>query len=246
MSKEFLSAKDKLFEVKSTLNISGNLVNLDEPQVMGILNITPDSFYAESRVNQETAILKKAHQMVEAGAFILDIGGYSTRPGADDISEKEETKRVTDAINLVRSKFSQILISIDTFRSSVAKHAIEAGANIINDVSGGNLDSNMFETVAQLNVPYILMHMRGTPQTMKSLNHKSKNQNLLSNITSLMKIPSRNGPNQLTKLLLHGKILAPKLCTMKISSSAEGTHCQMFCAALKHGLMIVPRKRNMN
>ena len=170
MSKEFLSAKDKLFEVKSTLNISGNLVSLDEPQVMGILNITPDSFYAESRVNQETAILKKAHQMVEAGAFILDIGGYSTRPGADDISEKEETKRVTDAINLVRSKFSQILISIDTFRSSVAKHAIEAGANIINDVSGGNLDSNMFETVAQLKVPYILMHMRGTPQNMKSLN----------------------------------------------------------------------------
>ncbi|WPZ08868.1 dihydropteroate synthase [Roseivirga spongicola] len=170
MSKEFLSAKDKLFEVKSTLNISGNLVSLDEPQVMGILNITPDSFYAESRVNQETAILKKAQQMVEAGAFILDIGGYSTRPGADDISEEEETKRVTDAINLVRSKFSDILISVDTFRSSVAKHAIEAGANIINDVSGGNLDSNMFETVAQLKVPYILMHMRGTPQTMKSLN----------------------------------------------------------------------------
>lgn len=170
MSKEFLSAKDKLFEVKSTLNISGNLVSLDEPQVMGILNITPDSFYAESRVNQETAILKKAQQMVEAGAFILDIGGYSTRPGADDISEEEETKRVTDAINLVRSKFPEILISVDTFRSSVAKHAIESGANIINDVSGGNLDSNMFETVAQLNVPYILMHMRGTPQTMKSLN----------------------------------------------------------------------------
>ncbi|MBO6495110.1 MAG: dihydropteroate synthase [Roseivirga sp.] len=170
MSKEFLSAKDKLFEVKSTLNISGNLVNLDEPQVMGILNITPDSFYAESRVNQETAIIKKAQQMVEAGAFILDIGGYSTRPGADDISEKEETKRVTDAINLVRSKFPEILISVDTFRSSVAKHAIEAGANIINDVSGGNLDSNMFETVAQLKVPYILMHMRGTPQNMKSLN----------------------------------------------------------------------------
>lgn len=170
MSKEFLSAKDKLFEVKSTLNISGNLVSLDEPQVMGILNITPDSFYAESRVNQETAILKKAQQMVEAGAFILDIGGYSTRPGADDISEEEETKRVTDAINLVRSKFPEVLISVDTFRSSVAKHAIESGANIINDVSGGNLDSNMFETVAQLNVPYILMHMRGTPQTMKSLN----------------------------------------------------------------------------
>lgn len=165
-----MNAKDKLFEVKSTLNINGNLVSLDEPQVMGILNITPDSFYADSRVNQETAILKKAEQMVEEGAFILDIGGYSTRPGAEDISAEEETERVTQAISLIRSKFPDVLISIDTFRSTVAKTAVESGANMINDVSGGILDSNMFETVAQLKVPYILMHMRGTPQTMKDLN----------------------------------------------------------------------------
>lgn len=165
-----MNAKDKLFEVKSTLNINGNLVSLDEPQVMGILNITPDSFYADSRVNQDTAILKKAEQMVEEGAFILDIGGYSTRPGAEDISPEEESKRVTQAISLIRSKFPDVLISVDTFRSSVAKAAVESGANIINDVSGGILDTTMFETVAQLKVPYILMHMRGTPQTMKDLN----------------------------------------------------------------------------
>lgn len=165
-----MSAKDKLFEVKTTLNINGNLVSLDEPKVMGILNITPDSFYADSRVNQETAILKKAEQMVEQGAFILDVGGYSTRPGADDISVEEETRRVTEAISLIRSKFPNTFISIDTFRSKVAKAAVDSGANIINDVSGGNLDKQMFDTVAQLRVPYVLMHMRGTPQTMKTLN----------------------------------------------------------------------------
>lgn len=152
------------------MNINGNLVSLDEPRVMGILNVTPDSFYSGSRVNQETAIFKRAEQMIAEGAFILDIGGYSTRPGAEEISEAEEKKRVTQAIELVRASFPEILISVDTFRSSVAKAAIDAGASIINDVSGGNLDKLMFETVAKLKVPYVLMHMRGTPQTMKDLN----------------------------------------------------------------------------
>ncbi|WP_420385639.1 dihydropteroate synthase [Roseivirga sp.] len=165
-----MNAKDKLFELKTTLNINGNLVSLDEPQVMGILNITPDSFYSGSRVNQDTAIINKAEEMIGHGAFILDIGGYSTRPGAEDIDAKEETNRVTQAIELIRSKFPDVLISIDTFRASIAETAISAGANIINDVSGGNLDPTMFETVARLQVPYILMHMRGTPQTMKTLN----------------------------------------------------------------------------
>ena len=152
------------------MNINGNLVSLDEPQVMGILNVTPDSFYAESRVNQETAILKRAEKMIEEGAFILDIGGYSTRPGAEDISTEEETRRVVQAIALIRSKFPETLISIDTFRSAVAKAAVESGANIINDVSGGTIDNQMFKLVAESKVPYILMHMRGTPQTMKNLN----------------------------------------------------------------------------
>ncbi|HEY9117935.1 MAG TPA: dihydropteroate synthase [Roseivirga sp.] len=165
-----MNTKDKLFEVKSTLNINGNLVSLEEPQVMGILNITPDSFYSESRLNQESAILKKADQMISEGALILDIGGYSTRPGAEDINPNEEKRRVISAISMIRSQFSDILISVDTFRAEVAHVAIDVGANIINDVSGGSLDLNMFETVSRLKVPYVLMHMRGTPQTMKSFN----------------------------------------------------------------------------
>ncbi len=165
-----MNTKDKLFEVKTTLNIHGNLVSLDEPKVMGILNITPDSFYSDSRVNQESSIIKKADQMIAEGAFILDIGGYSTRPGAIEISVEEEKNRAVSAISLIRSRFPDALISVDTFRSEVARAAVESGANIINDVSGGNLDDQMFETVAELTIPYILMHMRGTPQTMKGFN----------------------------------------------------------------------------
>lgn len=152
------------------MNIHGNLVSLDEPKVMGILNITPDSFYSDSRVNQESSIIKKADQMIAEGAFILDIGGYSTRPGAIEISVEEEKNRAVFAISLIRSRFPDSLISVDTFRSEVARAAVESGANIINDVSGGNLDDQMFETVAELTIPYILMHMRGTPQTMKGFN----------------------------------------------------------------------------
>ena len=165
-----MSAKDKLFEVKSTLNINGNLVSLEEPQVMGIINVTPDSFYSDSRVNQETAILKKAEQMLTEGALILDIGGYSTRPGAAEVLPQEEIKRVTTALNLIATKFPEALLSVDTFRSVVARQAVCAGAHIVNDVSGGSLDEDMWQEVANLKVPYILMHMRGTPQTMNSKN----------------------------------------------------------------------------
>jgi dihydropteroate synthase len=164
-----LNAKDSFFQVKSTLNIDGNLYLLDQPSVMGILNITPDSFYDGSRVEEESQIVERAQKMVHDGATILDIGGYSTRPGANDISEKIETQRVVKAISAIRSHIPAAIISVDTFRASVAREAIQAGANLINDVSGGNLDAAMFETVAELGVPYILMHMRGTPQTMKSL-----------------------------------------------------------------------------
>jgi len=136
---------------------------------MGILNVTPDSFYAGSRVQEEEQLLLLAQQMVKDGADILDIGGYSTRPGAEDISPAQEIERVVSAIKFIKQALPNTLISIDTFRSSVATKAIEAGASLINDVSGGNLDPLMFETVAALKVPYILMHMRGTPQTMKSL-----------------------------------------------------------------------------
>ena len=155
-----------------TLLLKNKLISLQRPIVMGILNVTPDSFYEGSRIEKsDKSILQKASQMLEEGATILDIGGYSTRPNADDISIKEELKRVVPTINFIRKEFPDAIISIDTFRSEVAKHAIQAGADLINDVSGGSLDSQMFETVASLKVPYILMHMKGTPQTMKTLAH---------------------------------------------------------------------------
>ena len=148
------------------MNIRGNLLSLEQPVVMGILNVTPDSFFAGSRVENLKKQLERAESMLQDGATILDIGGYSSRPGADHISEKEETERVTRAIAAIAREFPQAIISIDSFRASVAKAAVDSGAAIINDISGGNLDAAMFETVAQLKVPYILMHMKGTPQNM--------------------------------------------------------------------------------
>lgn len=161
-----MKAKDKIFQVKKTLNLRGNLVSLDTPAVMGILNITPDSFYSLGRQNTEKEILSTAENMLAEGALILDIGGYSSRPNAEDISTEIETDRISKALALIVKEFPEAYISIDTFRSSVAKVAIDQGACIINDISGGTLDTNMFETVAKLNVPYIMMHMKGTPQNM--------------------------------------------------------------------------------
>lgn len=156
--------------MKKTLNIGGKLLDLSTPQVMGILNITPDSFYSESRVTQLEEAYKKAERMLSEGASILDLGGHSTRPGADAVSEEEESRRILPVVEMLRKHFPNAVLSIDTFRASVARKAVEAGAHIINDIAGGNLDPQMFETVASLKVPYILMHSRGTPQTMKDLN----------------------------------------------------------------------------
>lgn len=160
--------EDKLFPQKYTFQIKGRVYSLDKPKVMGILNLTPDSFFEGSRVSQdEKMILGTAEKMISEGADFLDLGGYSTRPGAIDISVEEEIQRVAPAISLIKGEFPEILISVDTFRSEVAKIAIESGADLVNDISAGSLDSMMLETVAQLGVPYIAMHMRGTPQTMQ-------------------------------------------------------------------------------
>ncbi|KYG78787.1 dihydropteroate synthase [Roseivirga echinicomitans] len=175
-----MKAKDKIFQVKKTLNLRGNLVSLDTPAVMGILNITPDSFYSLSRQNSEKEILYAAETMLADGALIIDIGGYSSRPNAEDISIEVETERISKAIALVIKEFPEAYISIDTFRNSVASVAIDQGACIINDISGGTLDAKMFHTIAELNVPYIMMHMKGTPQNMtQQTNYK----NLLKDIT---------------------------------------------------------------
>ncbi|QAA83131.1 dihydropteroate synthase [Aequorivita sp. H23M31] len=136
---------------------------------MGIINVTPDSFYDGGKSFSDKDILIQAETMLSEGATFLDVGGYSSRPNAVDVSEIEETKRVVNAIHLILKKFPQALISVDTFRSKVAKEAVLAGATLVNDVSGGTMDKEMYATVAQLNAPYVLMHMRGTPKTMTAL-----------------------------------------------------------------------------
>jgi dihydropteroate synthase len=150
------------------INTGGRLLDLGVPRVMGILNITPDSFYNGSRYNTDTEILKAASIMLEDGADILDVGGYSSRPGAKDITIEEESGRVLHAIRLINRKFPDAVISVDTFRADVVREAVtDCGAQIINDISGGEGDPGMFETVEKLNVPYVLMHMRGNPLTMQ-------------------------------------------------------------------------------
>jgi len=153
-----------------SLNINGTLISLDKPKVMGIINATPDSFYKGSRSQNIDEALKKADLMLNEGADFLDIGGYSSRPGADDISINDEIKRTQLIIEAIKKEFPDSIISIDTFRSQVAKVGIESGADIINDISGGELDKEMFDLVGELKVPYIMMHMKGTPQNMVDMN----------------------------------------------------------------------------
>ena len=149
-----------------TINCKGKLLNLEVPKVMGILNVTPDSFYDGGRYEEETAVLQQAEKMLEAGASFIDIGAYSSRPGAKDISEDEELRRIEPMVTSIVDRFPEIILSIDTFRSKVARECLGAGASMVNDISGGDLDSNMMTTLAEFKVPYIMMHMRGTPQTM--------------------------------------------------------------------------------
>ena len=153
----------------SLLSPHGRLLDLRRPQVMGILNLTPDSFFSGSRVASEKDLLARAEAMLHAGAAVLDLGAYSTRPGADDIPEPEETRRLLPAVEALRREFPQAFISADTFRAGVAEAAVHAGADLVNDVGGGTLDAEMFATVGRLRVPYVLMHLRGTPQTMTQL-----------------------------------------------------------------------------
>jgi len=150
------------------INIKGKLLDLSQPRVMGVINITPDSFYKGSRVNGEKEILEKAARMIEDGADIIDIGGYSSRPGADDITLEEERERLLGPVKIISRELPQAVISVDTFRSEIAREAIiECGAHIINDISSGDTDKNMLNLVAELNVPYIMMHMKGNPSSMQ-------------------------------------------------------------------------------
>ena len=150
-----------------TINCKGKLVDLTSPKVMGILNLTPDSFFDGGKYKDEISILKQVEYMLEHGATFIDMGAYSSRPGADHVPEDEELQRMTPVIDLILKNFPDTLISIDTFRSKVAAESIEHGAAIINDIAAGNLDENMFATIAKHQVPYIMMHMKGTPQSMQ-------------------------------------------------------------------------------
>ena len=149
------------------INCKGKLIDLTSPKVMGILNVTPDSFYDGGNYVHMASICRQTEKMLNEGATFIDIGAYSSRPNAEHIDEQKELKRILPIVEKLVVEFPEILISIDTFRSVIAKKCIEAGASMINDISGGSLDQNMFTTIAKLQVPYILMHMQGTPQTMQ-------------------------------------------------------------------------------
>ncbi len=163
-----------------TINCNGNLIDLSTPKVMGILNITPDSFFDGGKYKEEKSILAHVEKMITDGATFIDVGAYSSRPGADAISAQEEIQRILPIVRLLLREFPEIVLSIDTFRSAVAEVCLEAGAAMINDISAGKLDQDMLMTVARFKAPYIMMHMKGTPQTMrKQTDYKNLLQEVL-------------------------------------------------------------------
>lgn len=181
--------------MKDTINIGGKLLNLQKPIIMGIMNITPDSFHKDSRFNPfDEDFLKKANEMLQNGAAIIDIGGYSSRPGATNISENEEIDRVIPAIEILIKNFNNTTISIDTFRAKVAHAAINSGAKLINDISAGELDPTMFPLIIKNNYPYIMMHMKGNPETMQKLsNYENLYSEILEQLYSKANYLRKNG-----------------------------------------------------
>jgi len=155
-----------------TINVNGQLLDLSTPKVMGIVNLTPDSFFEDSRAQTAEQVARRVRQLLTEGADMLDVGAYSSRPGADDLPMEEEMKRLREGLAVLRKEAPDAIVSVDTFRADVAKMCIEEyGVAIINDIAGGELDSNMFDTIARAHVPYIIMHMQGTPQNMQQAPH---------------------------------------------------------------------------
>ncbi len=163
----FVTLNRIMNETPRTINIRGRLVDVDGPQVMGILNVTPDSFYADSRCVGEEAIRHRVRCIRHEGATMMDVGAYSSRPGAADVTPAEEWQRLRPALEIAREEWPDAIISVDTFRADVARRAVEAGADMVNDVSGGEMDAEMFSAVAELHVPYVMTHMQGTPKDMQ-------------------------------------------------------------------------------
>jgi dihydropteroate synthase len=177
--------QDTVFPQMRSLRIGSQLLELDQVRIFGILNLSPDSFFEGSRVPETGLAIERAGKMLEEGADILDLGGMSTRPGAEEISAQEETDRLIPVVEALHKAYPQAILSADTYRADVARKAVAAGASVINDVSGGNLDSDMFRTVAELGVTYVLTHMRGTPKTMNDLAHyESVTKDVIRDLTA--------------------------------------------------------------
>ena len=197
-----MADKNTDFQQKLTLNVRGSQLDLSSPKLMGIINLTPDSFFDGGRNNSIENALKKSEEFLAEGADLLDLGAYSSRPGAEHISEETEHERLIPVVKAIAKEFPQALISIDTFRSGIAKAAIAEGGHLINDISAGEMDENMFQTIAELKVPYILMHMRGTPKTMTQLTDYA---DLLSEISQYFSRKIK----QLNDLGVHDLIIDP-------------------------------------
>lgn len=192
-----MQAKDTFFSRKLTINCRGELLDLSTPKVMGILNITPDSFYDGGKYTSDKDLLLQVEKMIIEGCDIFDIGAYSSRPGADKVSESEEINRLSIALKILRKAFPNIIISVDTFRSKIAKNVVnDFDVDIINDISAGELDPEMFNTIAEINVPYVIMHMQGTPYNMQD-NPQYKNvvEDILFYFSKKLKDLRRAGVN---------------------------------------------------
>ncbi|MEO9475135.1 MAG: dihydropteroate synthase [Cyclobacteriaceae bacterium] len=226
-------------DIQKTINVKGSILDLSSPKIMGIVNVTPDSFYAGSREANTSDVLKKAEQMMLEGATFVDIGGYSSRPGADDISEDTEWERIAKPIEVISREFADLIISVDTFRSTVARRAIDAGAHVINDISGGDLDEKMFGTVADLKVPYIMMHMKGSPQNMIE---KTSYDDLLREVTEYFV----GKLNQLNSLGVKDIIIDPGFGFAKnIEQNFQLLHDLDFLKKLDHPLLVGVSRKSM-
>ncbi|MGB5229482.1 MAG: dihydropteroate synthase [Eudoraea sp.] len=181
-----------------TINCKGRLIDLKKPKVMGILNVTPDSFYDGGKYKDEVSVLKQAEKILDEGATFVDLGAYSSRPGATHISEEEELSRILPIVDLLINAFPDIYLSIDTFRSNVARRCLENGAAMINDISAGNLDHNMMQTISDFRVPYIMMHMKGTPQNMaKQTNYNKLIEDVLYYLSEKVALAKSFGINDI-------------------------------------------------
>jgi len=192
-----MGSKDNIFYPKTSIEFNGIQVDLSDPKIMGIVNLTPDSFYAKSRFSFTDELIQKCESMVASGASFLDLGGYSSRPGAQEISMEEELARISSAVATVARRFPSIMISIDTFRQEVARVAIENGASMVNDISGGELDPKMFELISKHNIPYVLMHMQGDPKTMqKAPTYQNVTQEIIQSIEKRLAFLHASDANQ--------------------------------------------------